>query len=116
MASLLSNMINPMSPKLLDEAWRHCFEDHLTYFRSIAAGHDLDMHSAFEHRGNFYGYLRAQGYPEKYHWYYLRLNGWHDPVEFTEEVGIIMLLDPTHFEELYNKFLTTNLNEESLLY
>jgi hypothetical protein len=67
-----------------DPGFRTVLETHIPFLRApqVSRRMPISPDKIYQFEGDFYGLLSDLDIPMEHHWVYLRVNGFHSPVEF----------------------------------
>lgn len=85
------------------DRFRLMVEDHLLIIRNattVRQFDNTDLNLAYRFTGDFYGFLSALGYPVKYQWTIMRINGFSNRFELNTELGHLLLPDWPYIDKL----------------
>lgn len=86
-------------------------ESHLHYLRnsSKSTSFIVDKNIAEVYQGDFFGYMNYRGVPQKYHWVYLRVNGYLSPFDFKPTVDTLIVPSTEEIEQIRSSFINSGL-------
>lgn len=102
----LSRTTSTVSPKYTCREFQVFVEDHLDYLIKQSTFTSIGDNRTLKFRNNFYGLLRDMGVASKYWWVYLRVNGYHSPLDYDGALSI-REVPTTILDKLYQQQRTT---------
>lgn len=109
MGMTVSRLALPSGPRVFySDRWTKLIEDHIDYLKEHANTQliDLQPHTAYIYRYDFYGFLNSMSVPPEYHWCYLRVNDMHYPEQF-DKPRTVWMPDSGTIEELRKRMTAT---------
>jgi hypothetical protein len=103
--------IDPGEAIFYSKAFMDTMESHVGYFRKSLKSNivQIDQGKAAVYVGDFFGYLSAVGIEAKYHWLFMRINGYYNSNEFTIDKFSLILPDKNEIEQIRSSFVSTGL-------
>jgi hypothetical protein len=99
------------SPVYYSKNFMDVMESHLDYLRnsSKSSSFIVDKNIAEVYQGDFFGYLNYRGVQQKYHWIYLRVNGYLSPFDFKPNVDSLIVPSTEEIEQIRSSFINSGL-------
>lgn len=85
--------------------FRLMLEDHLLYIQNstdnrIVIIGETELAKLHRYLGDFYGFLNAMNYDDRYHWAILRVNGFRSRFDLTENLTHLIIPDYAFLDKL----------------
>lgn len=89
-----------------DERWLRFCEEYVEVLKSsnLIIQEEISPVISYSNRGNFYGLLHDMNVPAKYHYLFLRLNGYRYPDEFDGNLLILNTIDYGYIDSLFAQY------------
>lgn len=108
--------INKLSIAPGDDIWyskgfMDVLESHLVYLRnSQKAGRFIvDKDIAYIYTGDFYGYMNYRKVQQRFHWIYMRVNGYLSSFEFKPDVDSLIIPSSQDLEHIRLSYINSGL-------
>ena len=110
--NVLGLLMPPVDPAYYSPEFKQMVEDHLDYMKNYTGATEADAlvkmievtssdhQKLYRYAGDWYGFLRAMGYSDRYHWAILRFNGTRDPLSLTTGLTSFWVPDGPFLDKL----------------
>lgn len=110
--NVLGLLVPPVDPAYYSPEFKQMIEDHLNYMKNYKGATEADAlvklvpigrnddQKLSRYTGDWYGFLRAMGYAERYHWAILRFNGTRDPLSLKIDLKSFWVPDAPYLDKL----------------
>ena len=102
MLNIISYLKNPSINKTFKPNFKNVIEEHISLLKdekncSIT---NITSHMTYKYENNLYGLLTELKYDSKYHWTIMRVNGFHNPNEFSTTTDKLIIPKSNYIDNL----------------
>jgi len=104
--SIQKHLVRPKEPRFYTDGFRQTFEDHLHDIADNGIDRLVEVvnNDMVVYKGDFYGLLIKHNVPVDLHWFTLRLNGLHSPLDYPGTPITVKIPSKSYLEKLLKRY------------